>query len=291
MTKYSFPGLFRQAYTAAMTESNLQNGFRSCGIYPYNPQCLPEHALSPAIPPDIPIQQSAAVEEAVASTSYDDLPTASPPSAATQQKDGLSPLELLANTSLLVQEQENLDLQEISLDDPAQLLELINQGVVDIIPSPSLDELSENITTKAASNISDSGIVTPGASKSTENMHAFASTSEISAISTSCERTPCADISDNSLTSPKPFSILETTADWNVEIKNVFLPKTPSPSEKQEKKKTKITHHRLLTSCEVIREKREAAEKKTKKENEKLERLKKRQEKNQQNCGRIVVLK
>ena len=75
---------------------------------------------------------------------------------------------------------------------------------------------------------------------------------------------------DNSLTSPEPFSILETTADWNVEINNVFLPKTPSPSEKPEKKKTKITHHRLLTSCEVIREKREAAEKKTKKENKNL---------------------
>ena len=95
-----------------MTESNLQNGFRSCGIYPYNLQCLQEHALSPAIPTDIPFKQSAAVEEAVASTSSDDLPTVSPPSVATRQKDALNPLELLANTSLLVQEQEYLDLLE-----------------------------------------------------------------------------------------------------------------------------------------------------------------------------------
>ena len=51
VTKYSFPGLFRQAFEASMTESNLKSGFRSC-VYPYNPNCLPEHPLTPSSAPD-----------------------------------------------------------------------------------------------------------------------------------------------------------------------------------------------------------------------------------------------
>ena len=295
VTKFSFPGLFRQAFEASMTESNLKNGFKTCGIYPFNSQCLPDHALAPSMPTDRPVLQSAENQEPVPSnsTSSDntspDLPTDRPiPQSADNQEpstssndvppvsstevaesgDGLNALELLASTSILMQEQQQLEgAQDVSfnLEDPAQLLDLINQGLIDIIPCDTSTD-GATIFTQTREGIDSSDLN----------------------INSKEEEMP---LVTPEVTPEVPISSSGDCADWNFEINNLFLPQTPSPTEKQIKKKKINSNHRLLTSSEIIQEKKEAAEKKIKKEAEKLLRLTKRQEKSRKNIGKIVVLK
>ena len=161
----------------------------------------------PSLPTDRPIQQTADVQEPIASTSTDD-PHAELPTEVAQLSDALNPLELLANTTFLVEENEQLDLQEISLDDPVQLLELINQGLTDIIPTASSDETSHENTPgqSASTNIGQtpaSGsdtLDTPGAKSN--HVQTFVSSSDVSAITTSSyESSPCVTLSTSSMDS------------------------------------------------------------------------------------------
>ena len=50
VNKWSFPGLFCKAFEEAVSETNVRNGFRACGIFPFNPNCLPSSALQPSVP-------------------------------------------------------------------------------------------------------------------------------------------------------------------------------------------------------------------------------------------------
>jgi len=45
--KANFTGLFRKAWEMAMTKSNIQSGFKACGIYPFNPSAIPPEAYMP----------------------------------------------------------------------------------------------------------------------------------------------------------------------------------------------------------------------------------------------------
>ena len=147
VNKWPFPGLFRQAFEAALTESNLKNGFKSCRIYPYNPACLPQHAMVPSVPTDKPLRNIPDVdrpkenEEGASQVTPPCNMCATAAAAATSSSDtdleqvlstsfnsisnDDNPLELLATTSLLTQ---------ITLDDPQKLFDMINAGVIDIIP-------------------------------------------------------------------------------------------------------------------------------------------------------------
>ncbi|KAK6191139.1 hypothetical protein SNE40_002880 [Patella caerulea] len=48
ITKKSWPAIFKMAFTEAMSINNIQNGFKSCGIYPFNPESVPEEAFMPS---------------------------------------------------------------------------------------------------------------------------------------------------------------------------------------------------------------------------------------------------
>lgn len=48
ITKYRFGALFNQAWGKSSTVANAVKGFEACGIYPYNPQGIPEEAFSPS---------------------------------------------------------------------------------------------------------------------------------------------------------------------------------------------------------------------------------------------------
>ena len=43
----NFAGIFASAWKKAMTPSNITSGFKSCGIYPFNPQAIPSDAYLP----------------------------------------------------------------------------------------------------------------------------------------------------------------------------------------------------------------------------------------------------
>ncbi|XP_030839669.1 uncharacterized protein LOC762421 [Strongylocentrotus purpuratus] len=48
VTRYKFSGLFRQAYGKAATIANAISGFRSTGIYPFNPTAVPQKSFAPS---------------------------------------------------------------------------------------------------------------------------------------------------------------------------------------------------------------------------------------------------
>jgi hypothetical protein len=56
--KIQFPKLFTQAWMRAATPSSAVSGFRSAGIYPFNPNVIPETALAPSNVSDRPIEQA-----------------------------------------------------------------------------------------------------------------------------------------------------------------------------------------------------------------------------------------
>jgi len=47
MGRSTFTGLFTTAWDKAMTEANIKSGFRSCGIFPFNPAAIPADAYLP----------------------------------------------------------------------------------------------------------------------------------------------------------------------------------------------------------------------------------------------------
>ena len=50
ITKYQFSPLLAQAWCKAMTLSTIINGFKSCGVYPFNPEVVLARIPSPSVP-------------------------------------------------------------------------------------------------------------------------------------------------------------------------------------------------------------------------------------------------
>jgi transposase-like protein len=78
VNKWSFPGLFANAWDNAVNEKNICSGFRSCGIYPLDPSAVDPHLLQPSKPSDTCM---ATVPESVSADSRVAISSASPTSA------------------------------------------------------------------------------------------------------------------------------------------------------------------------------------------------------------------
>lgn len=46
---FNFPGLHSKAWSCAMTPSNITNGFRKCGVYPFDPEAVKPSATSTGV--------------------------------------------------------------------------------------------------------------------------------------------------------------------------------------------------------------------------------------------------
>ena len=46
-SRSNFARIFASAWKKAMTPSNIKSGFKSCRIYPFNPQAIPSDAYLP----------------------------------------------------------------------------------------------------------------------------------------------------------------------------------------------------------------------------------------------------
>ena len=71
VSKWTFPKLFKEAYDKAMTNTNIQSGFRACAIHPLDPSVIPLSAYLPSSPSEIesiPVPISPAVPVASADT-------------------------------------------------------------------------------------------------------------------------------------------------------------------------------------------------------------------------------
>ncbi|XP_062595646.1 uncharacterized protein LOC134257003 [Saccostrea cucullata] len=54
INKWSFPGILAVAWETAVSKTNIQAGFQSCGIFPFNPSAVAPELLKPSIPSDKP---------------------------------------------------------------------------------------------------------------------------------------------------------------------------------------------------------------------------------------------
>ncbi|KAG5863824.1 hypothetical protein JTB14_001317 [Gonioctena quinquepunctata] len=54
LTKIRFNEVFSKVWPKCMTPANIISGFGATGLYPFNPEAIPEHAFVPPIPTEIP---------------------------------------------------------------------------------------------------------------------------------------------------------------------------------------------------------------------------------------------
>ncbi|XP_046549403.1 uncharacterized protein LOC124259325 [Haliotis rubra] len=82
--KWEWPRLFRASYDKAFTASNIINGFRKCGIFPFNPTAIPRSAFAPSQPFDnAPTSKSPVSNEIVACGDESSVAVATPETAET----------------------------------------------------------------------------------------------------------------------------------------------------------------------------------------------------------------
>ncbi|XP_060807694.1 jerky protein homolog-like [Amyelois transitella] len=58
LNKADFNKIFSQVWPKCMTHSNIVNGFKATGLYPYNPEAIPEEAFAPSVLSEIPYPQN-----------------------------------------------------------------------------------------------------------------------------------------------------------------------------------------------------------------------------------------
>jgi hypothetical protein len=55
LTKQRFAKIFTPVWDLCMTPSNIKSGFRATGLYPYDPNAIPEEAFKPSIASELPV--------------------------------------------------------------------------------------------------------------------------------------------------------------------------------------------------------------------------------------------
>lgn len=68
ITRLNFPDVFTPAWARSMTQSNMTSGFRATGIYPFNPNVIPQEAFASSTvtelpPPELNNHQSAGLPD------------------------------------------------------------------------------------------------------------------------------------------------------------------------------------------------------------------------------------
>lgn len=101
LNKTSFNVILSQVWPKCMTINNIANGFRATGLYPYNPDAIPEEAFAPSLLSELPNPTNS---ENIAALSYEpeeqDISTAN-----VEDSDGSAtdtenlPLSLLSNAN------------------------------------------------------------------------------------------------------------------------------------------------------------------------------------------------
>ena len=318
VNKWTFPYLFKLAWDEGVTEKNIKSGFSACGIYPLNPNAISQEHFLPAEPTDrlVTVPSSSSVglaSESLSSVSQSmDAPVISTVSSVhvgygtilsepsvplpisetcsstfhtyfhqpTVSSVTPSSLSLVTSAEILssetVLENSNpsapvsvdsacrfkaatVTLSELDagacsplnlstesgdfdLENPSVLLELINSGKLEIIAQGDQSGMAELPFSAEVDN--DSSYSASDVSISTE------------------------------AAAPLDSSV------WQKEIDAIFLPpKIASPCMSSSKTGKKNTTHRILTSKEVIEEKKKQLETKAKLQNEKIERKQLREQK------------
>lgn len=239
INKWTFPKMFSKAWEAAITKENIQSGFRACGIYPLNPHAIPTSAYLP----------SSAYETS--------MPVAETPAAL-----GRPPSPSAADN-------ENIPSINMPIPPETESQPMHNAtSTMPLIDSVSHDQPTPNIISLEQLPLQTTSLPTTPSSQNFEvddpsYLLQLINSGEIQVVATA----------DNEGVATLPVDTV-----WNEHIDAIFSPSVNAPRTAVESKKKSraITSHRLLTSVEVVNEKRAVAEKKKKIEEEKQNRKLKR---------------
>ena len=275
INKGSFPAIFRKAWETGVTKEAIVNGFRACGICPFNPSAVPSEAYAPSAATDKPASVSSAPSSLTAEAQPQPLQTMSPSSQPTMPPS-FAQTSVATSTYAQVptlptfhsnvdppitstctlpstpvkrahfEQMETLNLVSLPaaegcIEDPQALLKLITSGQLEVI---------------TADDIGIASIDTPFTKSVAEN-DSNNSTTHL--------------LNDSPLVSVVPEQ-KSVDSVWNMAVDSIFLPpSTPKENVVPRKSKAK-TSHRLLTAENVLAEKREIQKKKEDKTRKQVER-------------------
>lgn len=275
MDKWNWPRLFREAYQSAMTEKNIRNGFRGCGIIPFNPIAIKAVDFLPSAPFHFDDNLAEAPE----------VGDAHPLEWVARASHGASLVAQGAATPHTTQNDAQMELpyaniaEDIAVqpDPQAQaavqaLLDVLER--TDVVPEaePEAEALlpfpSAQLTAEEALLMEiDTPQTWPQHDTLMPGTHVF---------DVIVETEPGSLVDLENMTSITPPSVAQATSthkqpDWNTEIEMMFQLPQPAPKSNMLKKKQNSSR-RLLTSDEIISAKQEERADKLKKEEAKVKR-------------------
>ncbi|XP_041370288.1 uncharacterized protein LOC121384088 [Gigantopelta aegis] len=237
INKATWPRIFRKAWDDGITCENITAGFRSTGIYPLNPKAVSESLFAPSLAFDKPLPQPQT------SKSNHTLSSPTGPSIDSFDKE-------LDNDTANIKESTSSDsaMSDTSRSESSPTLNSINS-------EPEDADLSALAMSVLMGN--DDQLALSPAVLSSE-------------LPATCVPSSAGSLLEN-------LSMGGSTLDhvtWNLELDNIFsLPKVAA--DMSAKSKRSLTGHRILTSEQVLAQKRAAIEDKTRKLQQKAERKRK----------------
>lgn len=257
--KHSFPLMLNKAWIVFGSADMIQKSFRTTGIYPCNPGAISEDAFTPANALSRPF-----------------LSPDAPPSASDAQ---LSESSERLNQNVAAEDPSRLlvapDTQtsESSQDGPSSYSSVLVEEVSPVINF--LDAQPSGSNEQSARDLPDSLTMFPIEEEPTNlavGQDLLSSAMLLSGINCDSPNSP------DDLSPPTTSTDLgvETRADWNFAIAEIFSTPTPEPRNASRGRGRAITSHRLLTREDILEAKRQKAGEKKKKENEKKMRLEKK---------------
>ena len=156
VSKWTFPGLFRQAWESALSVANVVSGFRACGIFPFNPSAVPTEMIAPSLPTDVPMPVASTSAQSADDRRNDVEPVPMPEQPLLDVRPDItmnsvqdSPEESQSTTWTVAQIEpqvattyEQVITEQNVIEDPAFLLSLIASGQCEIF-SPDSDGMTK----------------------------------------------------------------------------------------------------------------------------------------------------
>ena len=112
VNKWTFPRLFKAAWSSAITSSNVKNGFWACGIYPLNKDAITKEAYDPSLPFEIPATEAQEASQDIAQAEVSIESTVQTNGVGNAQVENVQPVEITMNSVDIHQLQEQLHVPE-----------------------------------------------------------------------------------------------------------------------------------------------------------------------------------
>ncbi|KAK3104138.1 hypothetical protein FSP39_024691 [Pinctada imbricata] len=239
VNKATWPRLFKSAWETSVTPQNIISGFRATGIWPLNPKIIPESAYSPAEAFEVPFSSTCDVPlEGVHNDTHEiDATNACLPEGTNTPVDNTENCTSVSNPKVSQSTSDNLEME-----------------------SPDESFVRENLLDSSLEMLAEAAV--------SVSMNATTTSSEAFEIPTA--DVPCLleALSNGAYTLSDLEGDIATSMDWNSEVEALF-----AISQAAVKKTTSraVTSHRILTSEDVLNEKRAKEAEKERKEKVRIE--------------------